>query len=259
MTTIQDPVLLHKIIEFQSCIIEGRSIKSILHKNMNFFLSRANADVITIYMHEHENVKPEYILSKNREFEHLIKKYIFHKKNFKWEKFVENCKKYFECGVKYESVTDMYQIFQGYMSRKKSDAFNKELGIKRAVIMPLYAFGDKEIMGYCCYLFKHDMDVDIEELRELKILFQTIVRPLYDEKYKTIYSKCIRLDENMGILTDKEKQIVKKVLSGVSYAEISERLDISINTLKTHMKNIFNKYNVNSKIELFNKFHVLFR
>ena len=99
----------------------------------------------------------------------------------------------------------------------------------------------------------------MERLRELKVMFQTIARPLYDKKYNTIYSKCIRIDETMGILTAKEKEIVKKVLAGVPYSEIAERLNISINTLKTHMKNIFNKYNVNSKIGLFNKFHIQFK
>jgi len=256
MINITDTEMLYKIIESQSCIIEGGNIKSILHKNRDFFLDKSKADAITLYMHEHENVHPEYILERGREFEHLINKYVFGGKSFKWDKFVKNCNSHFASGLSYEHVTKLYHIFKGFMTKKDAEAFSQELNIKSAVIMPIYTFGDKEIMGYCCFIFRSKTDPNYEKLRSMKILFQTMVRPLYDKKHNTIYSKCMRIDENMNMLTDKEKKIVKKVFAGLSYAEIASKLDISINTLKSHMKNIFNKYNVSSKIELFNKFHV---
>ena len=145
------------------------------------------------------------------------------------------------------------------MTKKEADTFSKELGIQSAVIVPIYAFGDKEIIGYCCFVYRTDVVLNMEKIRSMKIMFQTLLRPLYDKKYNTIYSKCIRIDENMSFLTEKEKIIVKKVLAGMTYAEIAELSNISINTLKTHMKNIFNKYAVSSKIELFNKFHIQFK
>ena len=210
-------------------------------------------------MHEHGKVHPEYILEKGREFEHLINKYVFNKKSFKWDKFVVNCNNYFASGLSHERVTELYQIFKGFMTKKDADAFSKALGIQSAVIVPIYAFGNKEIIGYCCFVFRTDVELDMEKVRSIQIMFQTLLRPLYDKKYNTIYSKCIRIDENMGFLTEKEKPIVKKVLSGMSYTEIASLSGITINTLKTHMKNIFNKYEVNSKIELFNKFHIHFK
>jgi len=259
MINITDNDILHKIIEFQSCIIEGKTVKSILHKSREFLLAKSEADVITLYMHEHGKVNPEYILEKDKDFEHLIKKFVFNKKSFKWEKFVENCNNYFASGPRYERVTELYQIFKGFMSKKETDAFSKALGIHSAVIVPIYAFGDKEIIGYCCFVYRRDIELDMEKIRSIQIMFQTLLRPLYDKKYNTIYSKCVRIDEKMGFLTDKEKQIVKKVLAGISYAEIAVLSGISINTLKTHMKNIFNKYSVKSKIELFQKLHVTFQ
>ena len=77
MINITDNEILQKIIAFQSCIIEGKTIKSILHKNREFLLSKSEADVITLYMHEHGKVHPEYILEKGRDFEHLINKYVW--------------------------------------------------------------------------------------------------------------------------------------------------------------------------------------
>jgi len=256
MINITDSEILQKIIEFQSCIIEGKSIKSILHKHKDFFLAKSGANVLTVYMHEHGNVNPEHILAKDRTFEHLLNKYVFNKKSFKWEKFVRNCDEYFAKGFPHERVSDLYQIFKGFMTKKDAEAFSKALNITSAIIMPIYAYGGKDIIGYCCFVNQTDVLMNIENVSMVKSSIETLMRPLYDKKHHTIYSKCIRIDENMGFLTEKEKQIVKKVLMGKSYADIAETLNISINTLKTHMKNIFNKYSVTSRIELFNKFHI---
>lgn len=256
MININDNDILQKIIEFQSCLIEGKNIKSILHQNIDFFLEKSGANVVTVYMHEHGNVSPDHILSKDRKFEYLIKKYVFNKKSFKWEKFVKNCDEYFSKGLSHERVSDLYQIFKGFMSKKDADAFSKTLNIKSAIIMPIYDYGDKEIIGYCCFVDQSEVPMEVENVRMVKVSIETLMRPLYDKKQHTIYSKCIRVDEKMGILTEKEKQIMKKVITGMSYTEIAESLSITINTLKTHMKNIFNKYAVTSRIELFNKFHI---
>lgn len=51
-------------------------------------------------------------------------------------------------------------------------------------------------------------------------------------------------------LTDKESEVVKLLLRGYTYKAMSENLFISENTLKYHIKNIYQKLNINSKMEL---------
>ncbi|RNC28527.1 MAG: Transcriptional regulatory protein DegU [Candidatus Dichloromethanomonas elyunquensis] len=51
-------------------------------------------------------------------------------------------------------------------------------------------------------------------------------------------------------LTGKETEIVKLLRKGYTYKAISEKLLISENTLKYHIKNIYQKLNINSKMEL---------
>jgi DNA-binding CsgD family transcriptional regulator len=51
-------------------------------------------------------------------------------------------------------------------------------------------------------------------------------------------------------LTDKEKEVVELLLKGYTYKGIAERLFISENTMKFHIKNIYQKLNINSKMEL---------
>ncbi len=256
MMEIEDTQTLHKIIELQSCIIEGRNVKAILHKNIDYFLEQSGADIITVYMHEHEMVNPEYILEKNRLLAHLLKKYVFNKKNFRWEEFVANCDKHFALGLKHDMITELYQLFRGFISKREATSFTEELQMKSAMMMPIFSFDNKEKIGYICFIFQSDIDIDMEKIKTVKHMLETLLRPMYDKEVNTLYSRCIRIDEEMRFLTNQERKIVRHVLTGESYANIAQTLDISINTLKTHMKNIFNKSNVSSKIELFNKYNI---
>jgi DNA-binding NarL/FixJ family response regulator len=54
-------------------------------------------------------------------------------------------------------------------------------------------------------------------------------------------------------LTAKEQQIVQCVVEGLSYKLIADRLSISINTVRDHIRNIYRKLQINSKAELISK------
>jgi DNA-binding NarL/FixJ family response regulator len=54
-------------------------------------------------------------------------------------------------------------------------------------------------------------------------------------------------------LTAREKQIVQGLVDGLSYKLIADRLSISIDTIRTHIKKIYTKLEINSKTELINK------
>ncbi|MEL6593795.1 MAG: LuxR C-terminal-related transcriptional regulator, partial [Bacteroidota bacterium] len=51
-------------------------------------------------------------------------------------------------------------------------------------------------------------------------------------------------------LTPKEHQIVEGLVDGLSYKLIADRLSIGIETVRTHIKNIYKKLHVNSKSEV---------
>ena len=51
-------------------------------------------------------------------------------------------------------------------------------------------------------------------------------------------------------LTHREREILELAYKGATNAEIAEKLFISLNTVKTHMKSIFEKTGVSSRIEL---------
>ncbi len=57
-------------------------------------------------------------------------------------------------------------------------------------------------------------------------------------------------DEVFQILTAREKEIFFLVLKGAKNAEIAEALQLSENTVKTHVRNILNKYGVKNRTEM---------
>lgn len=54
-------------------------------------------------------------------------------------------------------------------------------------------------------------------------------------------------------LTEKEKEIVIGLVDGLSYKMIADRLYISLETVRTHIKNIYKKLHVHSKAEVIGK------
>ena len=56
-----------------------------------------------------------------------------------------------------------------------------------------------------------------------------------------------------SMLTDREQDIVNGLVDGLSYKLIADRFDISIDTVRAHIRNIYKKLHVNSKGEVIAK------
>ena len=55
-------------------------------------------------------------------------------------------------------------------------------------------------------------------------------------------------------LTQREKDILQSLIKGLSYKEISSQAFISVETLNSHITNIYRKLNVHSRSEVAAKF-----
>ncbi len=55
------------------------------------------------------------------------------------------------------------------------------------------------------------------------------------------------------MLSSREKQIIQALTEGLSYKLVADRLTVSIDTVRTHIKNIYRKLHVNSKAEVISK------
>lgn len=60
-------------------------------------------------------------------------------------------------------------------------------------------------------------------------------------------------NEGQKELSTREKEIVVALVDGLSYKLVADRLDISIDTVRQHIRSIYRKLNVNSKAEVISK------
>jgi DNA-binding CsgD family transcriptional regulator len=72
----------------------------------------------------------------------------------------------------------------------------------------------------------------------------------YDNMSQSQQMDIVRQIKTLDPLTDREQEVLQLILSGKSNREIGRDLFISENTVKTHVRNIFSKYDVVSRAEL---------
>ena len=96
--------------------------------------------------------------------------------------------------------------------------------------------------GATGYMFK-------EELYSLDSILETTIAL----RVVTFFRDMKRSEENFEDLTEREEEILKELSNGYSPKEIAETLKISIQTVRTHIKNIYKKLEVNNQIQLLKK------
>jgi len=64
-----------------------------------------------------------------------------------------------------------------------------------------------------------------------------------------------RRNERLAALTARQRQVAELAANGLTYKEISEQLGISAQTTRTHLKNIYQRLQVASRVELASLFH----
>ncbi len=59
----------------------------------------------------------------------------------------------------------------------------------------------------------------------------------------------------MSSLTQKEREVIELLSKGLSNSDIANRLNISINTVKYHLQNIYTKLNVKNRLQATIEYH----
>jgi RNA polymerase sigma factor (sigma-70 family) len=65
------------------------------------------------------------------------------------------------------------------------------------------------------------------------------------------------MEDVRPLLTVRERQVVQLLSLGLSYAKIAEQMEVSHETVKMHLKNIYRKLQVQNKIEALQKVKLL--
>jgi len=130
-------------------------------------------------------------------------------------------------------------------------------------IVMLTSFSDKKSIfhafrsGASGYLLKTESPL---EIREKILLLKKGGAPLSSSVTKKLVSwfnppfKMFKRHQTKNKLTKTEKVVVSILVKGLSYQEIADELNISINSIRSHIKNIYRKLEINSKTKLMEKY-----
>jgi NarL family two-component system response regulator LiaR len=111
--------------------------------------------------------------------------------------------------------------------------------------------------GASGYILKDPVTAD-EIIKAIRDLYNggSPMSPYIARKVINSFQKPIIVDES-SILSTREKEVLELLSKGLLYKEIAEKLGITHETVKKHLKNIYQKLHVQNKIEAINKFRLL--
>ena len=106
--------------------------------------------------------------------------------------------------------------------------------------------------GASGYLLKN---TPLEEIKKSIEILDSGGSPMSPEIARKVieYFNPDKSDGYKSNLTKKENEIVNALVDGLSYKLVADKLDISIDTVRFHIRNIYRKLHVNSKAEVISK------
>ena len=112
---------------------------------------------------------------------------------------------------------------------------------------------DSLVAGASGYLLKHTSLPEIKESIENLVQGGAPMSPQIARKVIEHFKKPEPEKNPDSDLTSREQDIVNGLVDGLSYKLIADRFDISIDTVRAHIRNIYKKLHVNSKAEVIAK------
>jgi DNA-binding NarL/FixJ family response regulator len=103
--------------------------------------------------------------------------------------------------------------------------------------------------GALGYVDKQSFDIRLEEVLRIVSEGGAYMTPKIARNIINSFQQSHHDFEN---LTQREKDVTNCILDGLSYKMIADSLDISVDMVRSNIKSIYRKLNINSKGQLFN-------
>lgn len=111
---------------------------------------------------------------------------------------------------------------------------------------------DSLVAGASGYLLKHTSLPEIRESIEQLMNGGAPMSPQIARRVIEHFNRPAKRTEE-ELLTSREQNVVTGLVDGLSYKMIADRYEISIDTVRAHIRNIYKKLHVNSKAEVIAK------
>jgi DNA-binding NarL/FixJ family response regulator len=196
------------------------------------------------------------IIEDDNELRELLYRYLSHQNEF-------------NCTI---SVSSMEEFFEILSDENKPDIILSDIGLPgkqgdeslRAIkeklpdaeIVMLTVHDDPERIFKCLqggasgYLLKNSPLEEIKKHLNILAAGGSPMSPRIARKVIEYFRPKKKLDKP---LTDREYDIIVGLVEGLSYKMIADKLDISIDTVRQHIRSVYRKLNVNSKAEVITK------
>ena len=235
-------------------MIAGHSLEALFRNESGYLLGNSNANIMVLCLQQKDNLNLELVLDRDGILHSYLKRYHVQAHTLVLETLRKENELALKNGKKCLEVDSIQNLLIDSMPKHKIKYFEEMHKLTKMVSCPLYSHDlPNVIIGYVLYCYLDNSQPHNDALEKITGMVERIITPFYDSETKSFTSRCIHVASEMPNLTSKERHVLKYLLAANSYAEIAEKLHISVNTVKTHIKNIYAKYNVGSKLELANK------
>ena len=133
------------------------------------------------------------------------------------------------------------------------ETLKKKYPDARVMIFTVFEENDKVLSAICLgangYILKSSSSKKITEAVKDVIEGGSPLTPIIASKILQHFPKRLSVTNEMEILSKKEKEVLDWMVKGYSYKMIAAELDKSVETIRTQIKHIYKKLNVQSNAE----------
>jgi len=121
----------------------------------------------------------------------------------------------------------------------------------------LTSFSDRDTLSQVKDLMPYGYIVKPFNEHDLKVNIELALHKYEQETQTQSFTKC-SIEGKLGLtFTEREFSLLEAFKEGMTYKDAGKKLFISVNTVKTYQKRLFQLLNVNSKHELLERLHTV--
>ncbi len=160
--------------------------------------------------------------------------------------------------VEYETAKKDAQIRQLAKENELSEQ-KATTNLNRLIIISFLSIAGIIVLLYLLRLYRKNSDLEIENKNSELQNYILQINELKEKANNKSLIDTANISENFGEfgLSKREIEVLQYIAAGLSNDEISKKMFVSNNTIKTHIKNIYSKLDVKNRIQAIKKIRAI--